>query len=104
MKKSVLIKGILLLVVVGLLAIGFTGCGGSIIFYASYIYIDSMDGIYGYVYLDNTYIGYLYSYDYVTAYNVSYGPHTVSIYPLGFFYSNYNINVSGTGQNFYIYW
>jgi len=28
MKKNVLIKGILLLVIVGLLAIGFTGCGG----------------------------------------------------------------------------
>ena len=103
MKKSILIKGVLLLIIIALLTMGFTGCG-TVIFYASYIYIDSIDGIYGSVYLDGTYIGYLYPWNYVTAYNVSYGPHTVSVYPLGFFYSNYTINVSNTGQSFYVYW
>ena len=103
MKKSVLIKGILLLIIIALLTMGFTGCGTGI-FYASYIYIDSIDGIYGYVYLDGTYIGYLYSWDYVTAYDVSYGTHTVSVYPLGLFWANYTINVNNTGQSFYVYW
>ena len=103
MKKNIIIKGVLLLIVLAVLAIGFTGCG--VTFYASYIYIDSLDGIYGDVYLDDTtYLGYLSPWSYVTAYNVSYGSHTVSVYPLGYFWENYTLNVSYTGQSFGIYW
>ncbi len=109
MKNNVLMKGILLLIVLAVLTMVFTGCGTTIItttptYYASYIYIESWDGIYGDIYLDNTYLGYLYPYGYVTAYNVLYGSHTVSVYPLGYFWANYTINVSYTGQTSYIYW
>lgn len=109
MKNNVLMKGILVLIVIALLSIGFTGCGTTIItttptYYASYIYIDSWNGIYGAIYLDGTYLGYLSPWGYVTAYNVLYGSHTVSVYPLGYFWANYTINVSYTGQSFYIYW
>jgi hypothetical protein len=105
MKKNILIKGTLLLIVLAVLSMGFTGCGAVITtLYASYIYIDSLDGIYGYVYLDGTYLGYLYPWSYVTAYNVQYGTHTISVYPLGFFWANYTANVSYTGQSFGIYW
>jgi len=103
--KKIIMKGVLLLIVLAVLSMGFTGCGVvTTIFYASYIYIDSLDGIYGDVYLDGTYLGYLYPWSYVTAYNVPYGPHTVSVYPLGYFWANYTLNVSYTGQSFGIYW
>lgn len=110
MRKNVLIKGILVLVVLTVLTLGFAGCGTTIIsttptYYVSYIYIDSLDGIYGDVYLDGSWIGYLSPWSYVTAYNVSYGSHTVSVYPLGYLWSNYTLsNVSYTGQTFYVYW
>ncbi len=109
MKDNVLMKGILVLIVIALLSIGFTGCGTTIIsttptYYASYIYIDSWNGIYGDIYLDGSYVGYLWSWDWVTAYNVSYGSHTVSVYQGGWWYANYTINVSYAGQTFYIYW
>ena len=63
MRKNVLIKGILVLVIIASLSIGFTGCGTTIIsttptYYASYIYIESWDGIYGDIYLDGSWIGY----------------------------------------------
>lgn len=108
MKNNVLMKGILVLIVLAVLSLGFTGCGTTIIsttptYYANSIYIDSWDGIYGDVYLDGSWIGYLYPWDWVTAYNVSYGSHTVSVYPWGW-YANYTINVSYTGQSFNIYW
>ena len=109
MKNNVLIKGILLLIVLAVLSLGFTGCETTIIsttptYYASKIYIESWNGIYGDIYLDGTYLGYLYPYGYVTAYNVSYGSHTVSVYQLGYFWANYSIPVSYTGQSFNIYW
>lgn len=99
-------KGILLLIVLAVLTVGFTGCGGgTTTFYASYIYIDSWDGIYGDIWLDGTtYIGYLSPWGYVTAYNVSYGSHTVSVYQSGWWYANYTINISYTGQTSYVYW
>jgi len=108
-KKNTIMKGVLVLIVLAVLSLGFTGCGTTIIsttptYYASYIYIESWDGIYGDIYLDGTYLGYLYPYGYVTAYNVSYGSHTVSVYPLGYFWANYSIPVSYTGQSFNIYW
>lgn len=103
MKKNTIMKGVLLLLALAVLSMGFAGCG-VVTFYADYIYIDSLDGIYGAIYLDGSYIGYLYSYSYVTAYNVSYGPHTVSVYPGGWWHANYSINVAYTGQSFGIYW
>ena len=108
MKKNTIMKGVLILIVLAVLSMGFTGCGTTIIsttptYYASYIYIDSWDGIYGDIYLDGSWIGYLYPWSYVTAYNVSYGLHTVSVYPWGW-YANYSITVSYAGQSFYIYW
>lgn len=108
MRKNVLIKGILVLVVITLLAIGFTGCGTvttiTPTFYANYIYIESWNGIYGDVYLDGSYVGYLWPWNWVTDYNIQYGWHTISIYQLGWLYSTYRINVTYTGQTFYVYW
>jgi hypothetical protein len=108
MKNNVLVKGILLLIVLAVLTMGIAGCGTTIIsttptYYASRIYIESWDGIYGDVYLDSSWIGYLYPWNYVTAYNVSYGSHTVSVYQSGWWYY-YTINVSYTGQTSYISW
>ena len=104
MDKKRILKGILVLIALAVLTVGFTGCGGGT-FYASYIYIDSLDGIYGDVWLDgSTYLGYLSPWSYVTAYNVSYGSHTVSVYPLGYFWGSYTLNVSYAGQSFGIYW
>ena len=109
MNKKIIMKGVLLLIVLAVLSIVFTGCGATIIsttptYYASHIYIDSWDGIYGDVYLDGSWIGYLYPWSYVTAYNTLYGSHTVSVYPGGWWHANYTINVSYTGQSFNIYW
>ena len=109
MKKNTIMKGVLLLIVLAVLSLGFTGCGTTIIsttptYYASYVYIDSWDGIYGDVYLDGSYVGYLWPWDWVTDYNIQYGWHTISIYQSGWLYSTYSINVTSTGQTFYVYW
>jgi len=105
MNKKRILKGVLVLIALAVLTMGLTGCGTIIPTYtASYVYIESWDGIYGDIYLDNAYIGYLWPWDWVTAYNVSYGNHTVSIYQGGWLYSTYSINVSYTGQTSYVYW
>ena len=77
MKKNVLIKGILLLVVVGLLAIGFTGCGGSIICTTGTVYITTpYDSYYYDIYIDGSYRGTTNSSGNITLYNIPIGSHT----------------------------
>ncbi|MBA7514587.1 hypothetical protein ES705_06619 [subsurface metagenome] len=76
MKKNVLIKSILLLVVVALLAIGFTGCGAIIPTTGTvYVYTDSWDDYD--IYMDGIYRGYsFYTSSYFVIYNVPVGYHT----------------------------
>ena len=80
MKKNVLIKGILVLVVLALLTVGFTGCGGG--YYPTftgtvYVYTDSWDDYD--IYMDGIYKTYsYYSSSYSVIYNVPIGYHTFS--------------------------
>ena len=76
MKKSVLIKGILLLVVVGLVAMGFSGCGGSIICTTATVYITTPNDNYQYwIYIDGNYWGTTNWNGNMTLYNVPIGYH-----------------------------
>jgi len=80
MKKNVLIKGILVLVVLALLTMGFTGCGSVYPVYSTgtvYVWTDSYDNYY--IYMDGVYKTYsYYSSSYVAIYNVPVGYHTFS--------------------------
>ena len=76
MKKNVLIKSILVLVVIALLMIGFTGCAppypttGTV-----YVITDSWDDYD--IYMDGVYLGHsYYTSSYFTIYNVPVGSHT----------------------------
>jgi len=88
MKKNVLIKGILVLVIIALLTIGFAGCG--IIFSTTgtvYITVDTRDDYD--IYLDGVYQGYTNWSSYYTLYNVPIGYHTFEA--LGYYHGYYGI-------------
>jgi len=101
MKKNVLIKGILVLVVITLLAIGFTGCGG---YYPTptytgtvYVYTDSYDDYN--IYMDSVYQGYsYYSSSYFVIYNVPVGYHTFEA--SGYWYYGYKYQYISSGANY----
>ena len=77
MKKNVLIKGILVLVVLALLTVGFTGCNGGYLTGTVYVWTDSYDNYD--IYMDNVWKTYsYYSSSYVVIYNVPVGYHTFS--------------------------
>ncbi len=90
MRKNVLIKGILVLVIITLLAIGFTGCAptypttGTV-----YITVDTWDDYD--IYMDGYYQGYTNWTGYYTIYNVPVGYHTfaASGYYYGYYGSKY---------------
>jgi len=76
MKKNVLIKGILILVVISLLAIGFTGCGGVVCTTATVNITTPNDSYWYYIYIDGTYWGTTNSSGNMTLYGVPTGYHT----------------------------
>ena len=86
MKKNVLIKGILVLVVLALLTVGFTGCGTVYPVYSTgtvYVWTDSWDDYS--IYMDGVYQGYsYYTSSYFVIYSVPVGYHTFSAY--GWYY------------------
>ena len=80
MKNNVLMKGILLLIVLAVLTMGFTGCGAVIIIPTTgtvYVYTDSWDDYT--IYMDSVWQGYsYYTSSYFVIYNVPIGYHTFS--------------------------
>jgi hypothetical protein len=76
MKKNVLIKGILVLIAIALLTMGFTGCGVVIATTGTvYVYTDSWDDYD--IYMDGIYRGHsYYTSSYFVIYNVPVGWHT----------------------------
>ena len=87
MRKSILIKGILVLVIIALLAIGFTGCGTVIPTTGTvYITVNSWDDYD--IYMDGSYQGYTNWSAYFTIYNVPVGYHTFAAY--GYYYGYYD--------------
>ena len=89
MKKNVLIKDILVLVVLALLTVGFTGCSGGYtptLTGTVYITLDSYDD-YG-IYLDGVLQGYTNWSSYYTLYGVSAGYHVIEAY--GYYYGYYD--------------
>ena len=99
MKKYLKIGLIILVFVVGMLAL--TGCDGGVVIppiISSYtVYFSSYDGVSGYLYVDGSYIGYLYPYSSLTA-SLSSGSHSVS---LNSTFCGY-INVTYDGETFYV--
>jgi len=99
MKKNVLIKGILLLLVITLLAIGFTGCGavypttGTV-----YITVDTWDDYS--IYMDYYYQGYTGWYGSFTIYNVPIGMHTFKAYGYYYGYYGYTYQYIYSGNNY----
>jgi len=87
-KKNRIIKGILLLIVLALLTIGFTGCGGGIIPTTGtvYITIDTWDDYS--LYVDGIYQAYVTN-GYFTLTNVPAGYHKFEAY--GYYYGYYGI-------------
>ena len=77
MKKNVLIKGVLVLVIIALLAIGFTGCGTIIpICTTATVNITTpLDSWWYYIYIDGVLWGTTNSYGNITLYNVPTGYH-----------------------------
>ena len=88
MKKNVLMKGILVLIVIALLTIGFTGCAptypttGTV-----YLTVNSWDDYD--IYMDGVYQGYTDWSAYFTIYNVPVGYHTFSA--SGYYYGYYDL-------------
>lgn len=91
MKKNNIMKGVLLLIVLLILSLGFTGCGTTIItttptYTATgtvYVYTDSWDDYS--IYMDGVYQGYsYYTSSYFVIYSVPVGYHTFSAY--GWYY------------------
>ena len=78
MKKNTIMKGVLLLIVLAVLTLGFGGCGATIIIPTTgtvYITVDSWDDYD--IYMDGSYMGYsYYSSSYFPIYNVPVGYHT----------------------------
>jgi len=80
MRKNVLVKGILVLVVIALLTIGFTGCGPVIQTGTVYITIGGWYSSYTYdIYMDGYYLGWTSMASYMIT-NVTPGWHTFSAY------------------------
>jgi len=78
-KKNTIMKGVLLLIALAVLSLGFTGCGTTYIAYPAtgtvYVYTDSYDDYD--IYMDNVYQGYsYYTSSYFVIYNVPVGYHT----------------------------
>jgi len=74
MKKNILIKGILVLIAISLLTMGFTGCGASTTG-TVYVYTDIYDDYD--IYMDSIYKGHsYYTSSYFRIYNVPAGWHT----------------------------
>ncbi|MBA7588037.1 hypothetical protein ES708_30085 [subsurface metagenome] len=99
MKKNVLIKSILVLVVIALLTIGFTGCAPTYPTYPTtgtvYIYTDSYDDYD--IYMDNVYQGYsYYTSSYFVIYNVPVGYHTFEASGYWYYGSQYQYISSGS--------
>ena len=86
MKNNVLIKGVLVLIVLALLTVGFTGCGTVYPVYSTgtvYVWTDSWDDYS--IYMDGVYQGYsYYTSSYFVIYSVPVGYHTFSAY--GWYY------------------
>ena len=79
MNKKKIIKGVLILIVLAVLSLGFTGCGTTYIAYPAtgtvYVITDSWDDYD--IYMDGIYMGYsYYSSSYFPIYNVPVGYHT----------------------------
>jgi len=89
-KKNRIMKGILLLIILALLIVGFTGCGGVIITTPAtgtvYITIDTWDDYS--LYVDGIYQGYITN-GYFTLTNVPAGYHTFEAY--GYYFGRYGI-------------
>jgi capsular polysaccharide biosynthesis protein len=105
MKNNVLMKGILVLIVIALLTIGFTGCGTTIIATTPtypttgtvYVYTDSYD--YYYIYMDNVWQGEsYYTSSYTVIYNVPIGNHTFEA--SGYWYYGYKYQYISSGANY----
>jgi uncharacterized protein YceK len=77
MKKNALIKGIIVLLVITLLAIGFSGCGTVIPCTTGTVYISTPNDDYWYsIYIDGALWGTTDGNGYMTLYNVPIGSHT----------------------------
>ena len=78
MKKNTIMKGILLLIALAVLSLGFTGCGTTIIVATTgtvYVITDNYDDYD--IYMDGSYKGHsYYTYSYFPIYNVPVGYHT----------------------------
>ena len=101
MKNNVLIKGVLVLIVIALLAMGFTGCGATYIAYPAtgtvYVWTDSYDDYT--IKMDSVYQGYsYYSSSYVVIYNVPVGYHTFSAN--GWFWYGSQTQYISSGPNY----
>jgi len=91
MKKNVLTKGILVLVVIALLAIGFTGCGTVIpICTTATVNITTPnDSWWYYIYIDGTYWDTTNSSGNITLYGVPTGYHSFYAVSTDYMYSGY---------------
>jgi hypothetical protein len=96
MKKNALIKGILVLLVIALLTMGFTGCGTVIppACTTATVSIDIQNDSYWYwIYIDGAYWGETDGYGNMTFYNVPIGTHTFYALATDYWYEGYAYNV-----------
>jgi len=104
--KKRILKGILVLIVIALLAMGFTGCGTTIIATTPtypttgtvYVYTDSYDDYN--IYMDNVYQGYsYYTSSYFVIYNVPIGYHTFTASGYWYYGSSGSVYIT-SGSNY----
>jgi hypothetical protein len=101
MKKNVLIKGILVLLVIALLTIGFTGCAPTYPYPTTgtvYITVDTWDDYS--IYMDYSYQGYTGWYGSFTIYNVPTGYHTFEADGYYYGYYGYKTQYIYPGANY----
>ena len=101
MKKSILIKGILALILISSLALGFTGCtGGGIICTTATVYITTpLDSYWYWIYIDGNYWGTTNSMGNMTLYNVPIGYHTFYALSTDYWYDGYAYVTINCGIN-----
>ena len=104
MKKNVLIKGILVLIVIALLSIGFVGCALVIPTYGTVIISVANDNYWYNIYIDGNWWGQTNWWGNLTLYNVPTGYHTFYAVATDFYYQDYEYQTIYVGTNYVTFW
>ena len=104
MKKNVLIKGILLLIIIALLTIGFVGCTGTYVVFGTVVITITNDNYYYNIYIDGVWWGRTDYWGNLTLYNVPTGYHTFYAVATDNLSDGYVYQTIHAGTNYVAFW